>query len=68
MATAVDPASLPQSASPSSSTGALESVPFSSGNPRIEETRGVVLLHPDPPASAAASSSSSHLPVRISLF
>uniref|UniRef100_A0ACD5Z9B8 Uncharacterized protein n=1 Tax=Avena sativa TaxID=4498 RepID=A0ACD5Z9B8_AVESA len=63
MATAGDPASLPPSASPSSFTGALESVPFSSGNPRIEETRGVVLLHPDPSTATVASSSSSNLPV-----
>lgn len=65
MATAGDsgePAPLPPSASTYSSAGALESVPFSSGNPRIEEIRGVVLLHPDPPA-AAASSSSYDLPV-----
>ncbi|KAL5207614.1 hypothetical protein ABZP36_032049 [Zizania latifolia] len=53
--------SLAPSASTSSSASPLESVPFSSGNPRIEEIRGVVLLHPDPPA--AASSSSSVLPV-----
>ncbi|KAG8058302.1 hypothetical protein GUJ93_ZPchr0002g25241 [Zizania palustris] len=53
--------SLDPSASTSSSASSLESVSFSSGNPRIEEIRGVVLLHPDPPA--AASSSSSVLPV-----
>ncbi|EEE56448.1 hypothetical protein OsJ_05642 [Oryza sativa Japonica Group] len=47
------------SGSASSSASALDSLPFSSGNPRIEETRGVVLLHPEPPAA----SSSSLLPV-----
>ncbi|KAG8070052.1 hypothetical protein GUJ93_ZPchr0006g43500 [Zizania palustris] len=52
---------LAPSASTSSSASALESVPFSSGNPRIEEIRGVVLLHPDPPS--AAPSPSSVLPV-----
>ncbi|OEL13509.1 BRCA1-associated protein [Dichanthelium oligosanthes] len=61
MATAGKPAaSLPPPAAPSTSSHALDSVHFSSGNPRIEETRGVVLLHPDPSTAAA---SSSHLPV-----
>jgi BRCA1-associated protein len=60
MATAGKPsASLPAAAAPSTSFNALDSVHFSSGNPRIEETRGVVLLHPDQPAA----SSSPHLPV-----
>ncbi|KAL6629059.1 hypothetical protein ACP70R_028824 [Stipagrostis hirtigluma subsp. patula] len=56
MATGGKPAAaVPPPATPSSSTHALESVHFSSGNPRIEETRGVVLLHPDPPAAAYSS-------------
>ncbi|KAF8691299.1 hypothetical protein HU200_040425 [Digitaria exilis] len=55
MATAGKPA-----VASSASVRGLDSVHFSSGNPRIEETRGVVLLHPGPPATAA---SSSHLPV-----
>ncbi|CAD6247828.1 unnamed protein product [Miscanthus lutarioriparius] len=60
MATGGKPAApQPPPAAPSSSDRALESVHFSSGNPRIEETRGVVVLHPDPPAA----SSWSHLPV-----
>ncbi|CAN6230600.1 unnamed protein product [Urochloa humidicola] len=60
MATAGKPAaSLPPASAPSTSAHALDSVHFSSGNPRIEETRGVVLLHPDPHATA----SSSRLPV-----
>ena len=59
MATAGKPAA----ATPSTSSHALDSVHFSSGNPRIEETRGVVLLHPDPPAA----SSSPHLPVSHAL-
>ncbi|TVU02897.1 hypothetical protein EJB05_51363 [Eragrostis curvula] len=60
MATAGDPAAYRASpAALSASAPALDSVHFSSGNPRIEEARGVVLLHPDPPA---ASTSSSDLP------
>lgn len=60
MATGGKPAApQPPPAAPSSSDRALESVHFSSGNPRIEETRGVVVLHPDPPAAASWS----HLPV-----
>jgi len=63
MATGGKPAApQPPPAAPSSSERALESVHFSSGNPRIEETRGVVVLHPDPPAS-----SWSHLPVLIGI-
>ncbi|KAF0906047.1 hypothetical protein E2562_009059 [Oryza meyeriana var. granulata] len=63
MATSGESTSLaPSSASTSLSASALDSVPFSSGNPRIEEARGVVLLYPDPPA-AASSSSSPVLPV-----
>ncbi|AQK69121.1 BRCA1-associated protein [Zea mays] len=49
----------PPPAASSSSERALESVHFSSGNPRIEETRGVVVLHPDPPAAASWS----HVPL-----
>ncbi|WVZ77599.1 hypothetical protein U9M48_025452 [Paspalum notatum var. saurae] len=60
MATGGKPAaSLPPPATPSSSARALESVHFSSGNPRIEETRGVVVLHPDPPTASRWP----HLPV-----
>lgn len=40
-------------------------VPFSSGNPRIEETRGIMHLYPD---EASSSSSSDNLPVRIASF
>ncbi|KAL6888406.1 hypothetical protein ACP4OV_009432 [Aristida adscensionis] len=55
MATAVKPgAPAPPPETPSSSARALESVHFSSGNPRIEETRGVVVLHPGPPAAPAS--------------
>ncbi|XP_062223879.1 BRAP2 RING ZnF UBP domain-containing protein 2-like [Phragmites australis] len=56
MATAGKPATsvLPPT-TPYSSSRALDSVHFSSGNPRIEETRGVVVLHPDPRAAAASS-------------
>uniref|UniRef100_A0A0D9VD14 UBP-type domain-containing protein n=1 Tax=Leersia perrieri TaxID=77586 RepID=A0A0D9VD14_9ORYZ len=52
MASSGESASQSPPASTSSSASALYSVPFSSGNPRIEEARGVVLLHPDPPASS----------------
>ncbi|XP_015689535.1 BRAP2 RING ZnF UBP domain-containing protein 2 [Oryza brachyantha] len=56
MAIAGETKSLAPSASSASSNVALDSVPFSSGNPLIEEARGVVVLHPDPPAAASSSS------------
>ncbi|CAN6359129.1 unnamed protein product [Urochloa humidicola] len=58
MATAGKPAaSMPPSAAPFSADHSLDLV-FSSGNPRIEATRVVVVFYPDPPAG-----SSFHLPV-----
>ncbi|CAH8390923.1 unnamed protein product, partial [Eruca vesicaria subsp. sativa] len=41
-----------------------KTVHFSSGNPRIGETRGVMHLFPDDSVSPSSSSSSSNLPVR----
>ncbi|PWA76010.1 zinc finger (C3HC4-type RING finger) family protein [Artemisia annua] len=54
------PSSIATSSSPSSSSNAYvtQAFPFSSGNPRIEETRGVMHLFLDD-----AASSSSNLPV-----
>ena len=59
--------SIATSSSPSSSINGYvtQAFPFSSGNPRIEETRGVMHLFLDD----ATASSSSNLPVKlIALF
>ncbi|GJN19187.1 hypothetical protein PR202_gb06432 [Eleusine coracana subsp. coracana] len=55
MATAGKPAASRPLPAEHSSARSLDSVHFSSGNPRIEEARGVVLLHPDPPAASSSS-------------
>ena len=41
------PLDLPQGSSLMSTSALSRSIPFSSGNPRIEETRGIIHLYPD---------------------